>query len=882
MSGRFGRSSLGGPIFIGLSGIVLLFLSPFLAFLAIPIVFAGLTMTIYEHLSPHTEKKEDAGRTGKETTGYTPTTDVSSRTSVDVVSASDAKYTEETASNIADREGDVSSEFASLTKRYGQENSRDSHSMQDSSVAEEGNAPKESRPTKEELDGKASDGENQTKVSNGPVGGAAILAKLKAQRAARAADTAEAPWRKPVLVLYASQLGTAAEIAKSISSEAKSKGMTSSAASMNDYGLDNLSADKTPFVVLVASSTGDGDPPDNATRFYAALRKKSQPSDRLQGIKFTCLGLGDSNYTRFMHVPRSLRARFQELGAVPFYDFGEADEVDGLEEVVDGWLEGFWKALENTLKPETTRTQRVDHARNQNGKTAKGKDGALTLPPLPQTTVKLEWLEEEQGPLSTSHTVDNSSPSPTTSHLGDAPSETVHDADNPFLARIIDARHLTTANSKDRNVIHLELDVRGSGFKYCPGDSIGVAPENNPQLVEALLHRLRCDGDRVFAISSSEDARGGASHGGVKPLRHLRWPCTVRQAFARGCDLTSPPRKSLLRLLAESASDASERDRLLYLCAREGKDAYRSEILESRPTLLDVLTTCVSCEPSLASMLEIIPPLPPRMYSVSCAPEEHPERVHVAFSVVTYESGYGIKEGVATSWLSRIAAPWLSATSSPPQREGKNDTGEEGASRMRAPPPDVRVPIFLRKGGSFKPPVTLESPWIMIGPGTGVAPFRGFLQERRARLRALHLDSTEDGANDGDGGVATGTVHHGLALLYFGCRHRDQDYLYRKDLEKFRSDGTLDELHVAFSRIEGKEKMYVQHLMAQHSAKLFDLIVKRSGFVFVCGDGAAMAKDVQATLLVILQEQGGLSVEQASALLDEMAKQGRYVRDIWS
>lgn len=692
-----------------------------------------------------------------------------------------------------------------------------------------------SQISKDEMQNTNSSNLGEVKKPLAAVGGAAILARLKAEKAARSA----APKSNPLIVLYASQLGTAAEIAKTINSEANVKGIKSIVSSMNEYGFENLSAEKSPVVILVASSTGDGDPPDNCAKFYAGIRKKSNTSDILKGIKFTCLGLGDSNYTRFMHIPRVLKSKFQEHGAEIFYKCAEADEVDGLEEVVDSWIEGLWPAIKNTID-NAVDIGSVGQEKNNRNNDRK----SLTLPPLPPTTIEITWLKE----TNKDNTSITSTANVTSASNG---GKDIHDAENPFLSRIINAKYLTTSSSKDRTVIHLELDIEGSGFDYHPGDSIGILPENSPFIVDEIISHLGVDGNQPFAVRYATDEKDVGNRS--RPLGHLGWPCTVREAFSRGCDLTSIPKKSMLRMLAEHASNPSEQEKLLWLCSREGKDAYKSEIMEKRPNFLDILKAFASCKPPLGTLLEGLPPLPPRMYSVSCSPLEYQKSVHVAFSVVDYETAYGKKEGVATSWLHRVLRPWLA------------DNAEAGTPLGHE---NICIPIFWRRGGDFKVPESLEKPWIMIGPGTGVAPFRGFLQERRFRIQ-----NRKDEVLDSNFEVAP-------ALLYFGCRHPDQDFLYQKELEEFDRDGTLTDLHVAFSRLN-KEKTYVQHLMANHSSNLYELIVKKNGYVFVCGDGFSMAKDVHSTLLQILKEHG-MDHEEATHMLADMMKQGRYVRDIWS
>lgn len=354
-------------------------------------------------------------------------------------------------------------------------------------------------------------------------------------------------------------------------------------------------------------------------------------------------------------------------------------------------------------------------------------------------------------------------------------------------------------------MLHLELDISKSGIRYLPGDSLGVLPENDPALVGALLERLGLDGDAIFDVAPAEEEAGAgdgaqqaqqAQHHTERLLPHLRAPCSVRHALAAGVDFTGPPRKSLLRLLAEHCAMPEERAALLRLCSREGRDAYAAEILAARPSLVDLLRRFPSCRPPLGALLDALPPLAARMYSLSCSPLENPGKVRrgcndrrcigfvsrprhlhascklltnpqqlscvcpcparaalqaqFAFTVVRHRSEqHGEQQGVATSWLHRLCDPIA-----------------RGAASAQAA--GVCLPVFLRRGGAFGPPQSPEIPLLMIGPGTGVTPFRGFLQHRRAQLAAT-----------GRGAVAD----RGAAWLFFGCRRQEQDYLYQQDLE---------------------------------------------------------------------------------------------------
>ncbi|EFJ49456.1 hypothetical protein VOLCADRAFT_59322, partial [Volvox carteri f. nagariensis] len=400
----------------------------------------------------------------------------------------------------------------------------------------------------------------------------------------------------------------------------------------------------------------------------------------------------------------------------------------------------------------------------------------------------------------------------------------------------------------DRKVIHLELSIRGSNMVYEPGDSIGVLPVNHPDLITNLCKRLNLNPDRVFtlqpAAGAAASAAGGSSGGRV--ASHIPSPCSVGYALSHCVDLTSVTRKSVLRLLAEHATDAAERRTLMYLSSKSqgGKDAYAHEISEHQPSILDLLVRFRSVHAPFEALLDALPPLMPRMYSISSSrrdPARGATHLSVALSVVRFKTRYGTRLGVATTWLDRLAAPFTA----------------EGAVLPEEP---IYVPIFLRRAADFKLPPSLATPLVMVGPGTGVAPFRGFLQERRAQILAQKL--------------------LGEAVLFFGCRRDDEDYLYKEELEAFKVEGTLAALHVAFSRAQA-DKVYVQDLIKQQGAKVWALL-QAGAHVYVCGDGVAMSKDVHAALAGVVQQYGGLSEQDATAFLQNLAQERRYVRDVWS
>jgi len=671
------------------------------------------------------------------------------------------------------------------------------------------------------------------------------LSALKQQQAATT-DSASASQTPDVTILFGSQTGNSAEIARTLCASCPGHGIQAQVMPMDDT---TPAAVLHPGAVLifVVSSTGDGDPPDNCARFTTGLRRlKAEPAG--VGVQYAVLGLGDQNYTKFMAMPRFFSARMDAIGATAFCARGEADETEGLFEAVDKWTEQLWPALTAAIADASKRRESVQGGAVMGDATnvlpsAKAQPVPVVqlaangdadgVPALVPCRVTATWLTPEQAAAQGASVGDGR---PT---QGDGSSPSC-----AFYARLGPDARLLTAPSSDRVVMHVSFDVSQAGDAlrgFQPGDSIGVFPVNAEHEVTALLHRLNVTDDVILVLQPA-DALPHICRGGCAAVR-------AGDALRHCVEISAPPRRAVLRLLAEHASDALEKQQLLRLCSRAGKDAYEAEVVRNRATLCDILARFPSCAPPFEAVLDALPPLMPRMYSIACAPEASADRPCVAFSLVRFPpSTNGVERtGVATGYLHSLVQKQLQ--------------GHAGSVPT--------VPIFIRSGGAFAPPSELETPVIMVGPGAGVAPFRGFLQRRAAR-----------------GAVGSGNADW---WLFFGCRAAVEDYLYRDDFEGWASDGTLKHLVTAFSRealAADGSKVYVQHHVLQHGQALAALIkgsdAQRPAYVYVCGDGSGMAKGVHAALLEILQQYGDMSADAATACLSDMTKAGRYVRDIWS
>ena len=369
---------------------------------------------------------------------------------------------------------------------------------------------------------------------------------------------------------------------------------------------------------------------------------------------------------------------------------------------------------------------------------------------------------------------------------------------SPFAARLIESTPLTGRDStKETRFVSFDLDR--SGMSYEVGDALGVFPANCPDQVSSVLSCLGATGQEEV------------------PDRDGR-PMGLERALLRDYSITTPT-VELLSLLERSARERSDRDRLKKILGNGIQD-----FLSGREAL-DLLEAFPSARPSIEDFVDSLPKLQPRLYSISSSLKAHPSEVHLTVAVVRYSTHSRVRKGVGSTYLA------------------------ERVSR------DDRVNVFVHRSPRFRLPASGDVPIIMVGPGTGIAPFRAFLQERR-----------EFGAR-------------GRNWLFFGDRSREQDFLYRYELEAFHSEGLLTRLDTAFSR-DQKEKVYVQHRMAERGAEIWSWLEDGAHF-YVCGDARRMARDVDAGLGEILIRHGELSESTAGEYLSRLRSAGRYQRDVY-
>jgi sulfite reductase (NADPH) flavoprotein alpha-component len=363
--------------------------------------------------------------------------------------------------------------------------------------------------------------------------------------------------------------------------------------------------------------------------------------------------------------------------------------------------------------------------------------------------------------------------------------------------RVLAADRLTGAGSA-KDVRHVQIDLSPSGLSYEPGDSIGIYAPGDPELVEACLHALGAAGHELVPC----------------PDGTMR---TVRDAFAWQVDIARPLDRTML-LLANAATDPAEATALRRLA--DGDDGAQPEDAD----LLDLIEAFPSARPKLSDLVKSLPGLKPRLYSIASSPRAEIGQVHLCVGVVRAERRGRVRHGIASAFLAHRAA-------------------DHGQILANIQPSHFRLPA--------DPAV----PVIMVGPGTGIAPFRAFLQER----------------------AATGAG--GPSWLFFGDQHEASDFLFADELKGWLATGTLSRLDTAWSRDQAK-KIYVQDRMREHAADLWRWLENGAHF-YVCGDAMRMAKDVDTALRDMAVTQGGLNEAAAKDWTASLARQGRYLRDVY-
>ncbi|KAK5649251.1 hypothetical protein RI129_000280 [Pyrocoelia pectoralis] len=392
-----------------------------------------------------------------------------------------------------------------------------------------------------------------------------------------------------------------------------------------------------------------------------------------------------------------------------------------------------------------------------------------------------------------------------------------------YESRILDARRLT-AGADVKRTYDVVLDLQNVDKHFQPGDTIAILPENNHDEVTQILQHLNLlsVADVTYFIEIHMETTK------KKPIipAHIPTCGTLRKLFTKRLDLRSPPKKMFLKMLLRFTTDVQEIERLQHLCSPSGSLAYNDFLKDCR-SFLHLLQSFPSCKPPVARLVEHMTPLQPRPYSVSSSPLTNatPKQLHFTFSIIELENNL---KGVCTGWLERLI-----------QGTEKN------------------VQFYFRRPNNFRLPTDMTVPIIMIGPGTGVAPFIGFLQHRELQNAEL-----------------------GAAWLFYGCRYLERDFLYKTEVDTFLDTGILTKLFCCSSR-DRFGRVYVQDLITKHSDSFVDKIVNEDAVIYVCGDAKNMVKQVRDTIVNCLMSVMSWPLSDAEDYVKQLQKTNRYIQDEW-
>jgi len=542
---------------------------------------------------------------------------------------------------------------------------------------------------------------------------------------------------KEVTILYGSQTGNGQALAEKLTKNLKAAEYQVTLASMNEFKPNALK--KIGNLLLIVSTHGEGDPPDNALPFHEFLHSKRAP--KLDDLQFSVLSLGDSSYEFFCQTGKQFDERLLELGAKQLSPRVDCD-LDYDESAAE-WFTNVLATLNEQQGSSSTTVQQSDN----------------------------NVIEEQ---LDYSRT-------------------------NPFKAEILENLNLNGRGS-NKETRHLELSLEGSNLEFEPGDSLGIYPENESGLVDTLIAEMGWNASEVVKVNKQ---------GELKPLR---------EALISNFEITVLS-KPLLQKVAQFTANTKLKELLEPEREQECRD-----YLYGRD-LLDLVRDFAPWEVSVSEFVAILRKIPARLYSIASSSKANPDEVHLTIGTVRYEAHGRDRVGVCS---------------------------DECA--VRAQPGD-HLPVYVQRNSNFKLPADPNTPLIMIGPGTGIAPFRSFLEERE-----------EIGAE-------------GKTWLFFGDQHFVTDFLYQVEWQQWLKEGVLTRMDVAFSR-DTKDKIYVQHRMIENSQAIFKWL-EEGAVLYVCGDEKHMAADVHATLEKILEEEGAMSSKEASDYLADMQQQKRYQRDVY-
>jgi sulfite reductase (NADPH) flavoprotein alpha-component len=564
-----------------------------------------------------------------------------------------------------------------------------------------------------------------------------LAAKSEQGHNAQIAPSALAVAAKTLTILYASQTGNAKGVASKLEKSAKAAGINVVLKNIADYKAKGLKNES--HLLIVASTNGEGEAPDDAIEFHEYLLGKKAP--KLPNLSYSVLALGDSSYEFFCQTGKDFDERLKALGAKQVTARVDCD-VD-----YDSDCESWTASIVESLKDELT-----------------------------QSTAGLAPVID----------------------LPTAGAESQYSKQNPFEAEFSLSQKITGRDSA-KDVRHIEIDLGESGLTYQVGDALGVWFENDADLVADLIATLSLTGEEKIKLKVN-----GANQ-----------VFTLTDALTTELEITQTA-PAFVEFWAKISGDKA--------LTKIAADKNTAREYAGEHQIIDVVKAAkTEIDPQF--FVESLRKITPRLYSIASAQAEVEEEVHLTVGLVSFDANGEPRTGGASSFLANRL--------------------EEGQ----------KVRVFVEHNDNFRLPQSDDTPVIMIGPGTGVAPFRAFMQEREAR----------DASGDN--------------WMFFGDQTFTQDFLYQVEWQNYLKSGLLTRMDVAFSRDQA-EKVYVQDRLKEQASDVFSWL-ERGAHLYICGDANRMAKDVHQTLVEIIQEHGKLSAEQAEDYLKSLRSNKRYQKDVY-
>ncbi|VFP78945.1 Sulfite reductase [NADPH] flavoprotein alpha-component [Candidatus Erwinia haradaeae] len=540
--------------------------------------------------------------------------------------------------------------------------------------------------------------------------------------------------RPTITIISASQTGNARRLAKELYDRLSLEKLNSNLINASDYQFKKINQEQ--ILVLITSTQGNGEPPEEALALYKFLMSQKAPN--INSCTFAVFGLGDSSYELFNQAGKDFDRRLEELGATRLLNRIDAD-------------------VEFSDQASSWRTQLVDILKDQSRDTI----NQMLTPNIKNI-----------------NSINN----------------TLYTKDTPLKARLLVNQKITGRNS-DQDVRHIEIDISHSNLIYQPGDSLGVWFENDPELVEELMHLTCLSSDDKVIVSGNL--------------------ISIQEALKTHYELTI----NTAQIIKKYAFLSSNNYLISQLDTQDKLQKYANntpivEMLRSSPSKLNA-----------QDFIDILRPISPRLYSISSAQEENENEIHITVSVVRFNIDGRTRSGGASSYLA--------------DRLHEND----------------EIRIFIEQNNHFRLPENPEKPIIMIGPGTGIAPFRAFMQKRNSEQAC------------------------GKNWLFFGNPHFTEDFLYQVEWQRYVKNGLLTHIDLAWSR-DQEDKIYVQDRIYARGKEIWNWI-QDGAHLYICGNARHMAKDVEKALLKIIEKFGKMDSKTADNFLNDLRIEHRYQRDVY-